>query len=332
MAASTGIKSLGGRPVLSTGGRGFIGSNLAKQCVAEGARVTIIDNLEEKAGGNHANVADFAQDITLLPYDIRNIEHVSAAVRGQEFLFHCAGITSHSGSMRDPFLNLDVNGRGTLNILESLQRRNRECKLVHVGTSTQVGRMLRGPIDETHSEFPLDIYSANKVVAEKYVLIYGQAHGLNVSVIRLANTFGPRACLRSPEFGFVNYFVGLALRGKEITVFGDGQQLRNISFVDDSVAALIRAATASASEGRVYFATADRQVTVRQTAESIADIIGGSVQFVEWPADYAAIEVGDAVISNDLIRRELGWAPSYALADGLARTRDYFTSRVTDYL
>jgi UDP-glucose 4-epimerase len=332
MTASTNTASLRGRHVLITGGLGFIGSNLATQCVADGARVTILDNLDAQSGGNPANIADVADDVAMLPYDIRNREQVDAAVRGQEYVFHCAGLTSHAGSMDDPFRNLEVNGGGVLNVLEAMRQHNRDAKIVHVGTSTQIGRMRHEPIDETHSEFPLDIYSANKVVAEKYVLIYGRAHGLRTSVVRLANTFGPRACIRTPAFGFMNFFVGLALQGKEITVYGDGHQQRNLAFVDDSVSALIGAALSEAANGHAFFATADRQVSVRAVADAIADGIGGSVRFVEWPADRVAIEIGDAVISNQKIRSTLGWAPVVPLATGIARTRDYFASRLGEYL
>jgi nucleoside-diphosphate-sugar epimerase len=162
--------------------------------------------------------------------------------------------------------------------------------------------------------------------------VYAGAHGLRTTVVRLANTFGPRASIRSPEFGFMNYFIGLALQNKSITVYGDGQQRRNISFVEDSVAALICAALTDEANGEIFFATADQQVTVREVAESIAAVVGGTVQFVEWPPDRAAIEIGDAVISNAKIRTRLEWHPVHSLADGLARTRDYFAPRLSEYL
>jgi len=328
------VARLQGQHVLVLGGMGFIGSNLALSCLEQGASVTVFDSIDPDAGGNRANISDTTAQgsMRVLVADVRDTEALAQAVRGATLVFHCAALTSHSGSMRDPRANIDVNCTGVINVLEAIRLSNPAAKLVYVGTSTQVGRMQQEPIDERHPEFPLDIYSANKSAGEKYVLIYARTYGLRATVVRLANNYGPRACIRTPEFGFMNYFVGLGLQGRAITVFGDGAQRRNISFVGDSVAALLAVALEESTNGEVYFATADQQVTVRQVSEAIADVIGGSVQFVEWPADRAAIEIGDAVISNDKLRSQLAWAPSCSLADGLARTRDYFASRMTSYL
>lgn len=321
-----------GERVLIFGGLGFIGSNLARTCLDLGARVTIYDCLEPYSGGNMANIADIANDAEIVLNDIRNLDGVGAAIRNQHVVFNCAGVTSHSESLRDPYLNIDVNCRGVINVLEGGRRYNRDAKIVHVGTSTQIGRMQREPIDELHSEFPLDIYSANKVAGEKYTLIYGHAYGMRTSVVRLANNFGPRACIRTPEFGFMNYFIGLALQGKEISVFGDGAQLRNISYVSDSISAMLTVGRSDKANGEVFFATADHQVTVSEVAQAITKVIGGSVRFVEWPRDRAAIEIGDAVITNAKLRATLDWNPRFSLEQGLAQTRDYFATRLNEYL
>jgi len=143
--------------------------------------------------------------------------------------------------MREPWIDLDVNSRGVINLLEAVRRFRKEAIFVHVGTSTQLGRLEYQPADELHPEFPADIYSANKSVSEKYVLIYANAYKLKCGVIRLSNVFGPRASIHSPSFTFNNYFVGLALQDKPITVFGDGQQKRNVIYVKDAVAGLIQA-------------------------------------------------------------------------------------------
>lgn len=326
------VTSMRGERVLILGGAGFIGSNLAAECLALGASVTIFDALEPQSGGNIANLSDITSDVALVQHDIRSAERVAAAVRDHSLIFNCAALTSHPGSMRDPLANIDVNCTGVINVLEAIRHHNRDARFVQVGTSSQTGVMHVAPIDEWHAEFPLDIYSANKTVGEKYTLIYGRAYDMRTTVVRLANTYGPRACIRSPEFGFMNYFVGLALQNKALTVFGEGQQRRNISFVRDAVSALLTAGTSDAANGHVFFATANEQLTVRTVAESIASVIGGSVQFVEWPADRAAIEIGDAEISNQKMRTRLNWAPQYSLEDGLKLTRDYFASRLESYV
>lgn len=318
--------------VLITGGLGFIGSNLAHRCVDLGAEVTILDNLDPRAAGNKHNVDDIRASIQLSYRDVREFSDVAEAVSGQDVVFHCAAQTSHANSMREPFENLDANCRATLNLLEALRRSNKKAKFVHIGTSTQNGAMLRSPVDEEHPEYPLDIYSAHKILAEKYALIYARVHGLRATVVRFANVFGPRAHIRTPDFGFINYFVGLGLQGKDLTVFGDGAQLRNVSFVEDCVEALLMLAQNEKSNGEVFFATADRQYSVSELARHITAHIGGQLRFVDWPKERKAIEVGDAVISNAKIRKTIGWRPACGLEEGLARTRDYYRGCLAHYL
>lgn len=318
--------------VLVTGGLGFIGSNLARRCLHLGAKVTIYDCLDPHSGGNMHNVHDIENDVEIVLNDIRNFEGVSACIRQKDVLFSCAAFTSHPNSMKEPLIDIDVNCKGIINLLEAIRRFNPGCAVVHVGTSTQIGRMVLPEVTEHHPEFPIDIYSANKSASEKYVLCYGHAYGLRTCVIRLANVYGPRSNIRTPEFGFVNYFIGLALKGKDLTVFGEGQQLRNLSFVEDIVEALVAAGRSREANGNVFFAVADRQFSVREIAEAIAAHVGGRVRFVEWPRDRAAIEVGDAIISNARIKAALGWAPQCGLAEGMGKTRAYFEPCLERYL
>jgi UDP-glucose 4-epimerase len=326
------MTSLTGRRVLITGGLGFIGSNLARRCVEAGALVTVYDVLDPRSGGNMYNVRAFERDIQIVLNDIRAFDGVSGVIRGQDILFNCAAYTSHPNSMKEPLIDIDVNCKGVINVLEAVRRFNRDCKVVHVGTSTQIGRMVFTPITEEHPEFPVDIYSANKSASEKYVLVYGSAYRLRTTCVRLANVFGPRSNIRSPDFGFMNYFIGLGLQGKTITVFGEGKQLRTITYVDDVVEALIAAAMSEEANGQAFFAVGDRQNSVAEIARAIADVIGGRMQQVEWPRDREAIEIGDAIISNEKIRARLGWEALVGLTEGLEQTRDYFRPLLDHYL
>jgi UDP-glucose 4-epimerase len=321
-----------GQRVLITGGLGFIGSNLVHQCLKLGADVTIYDCLDPRSGGNMYNVRDIRDHVQIALNDIRNFEGVCSAVLNQDILFNCAAYTSHPNSMREPLIDIDVNCKGVINILEAARRFNSEIKIVHVGTSTQIGKMHFSPVTELHPEFPVDIYSANKSASEKHVLIYGGAYGLKTTVIRLANVFGPRSNIKSSDFGFINYFIGLALQGKDLTVFGDGQQLRNISYVDDCVAALVLAAMDDNSNGEVFFAVSDKQYNVAEIAQTLVENIGGSAKFVDWPPDRKAIEIGDAVISNEKIKTALKWTPQFDLQSGLIKTRDYFADCLKRYI
>jgi UDP-glucose 4-epimerase len=325
--------ALSGARVLVTGGLGFIGSNLARRCLELGAHVAIYDNLDPHGGGTLYNIADVRDAIELHSDDLLNFDALAKQVADRDFVFNCAASTSHPLSMREPWFDLDVNSRGVVNLLEAMRRFNRRAKLVHVGTSTQIGPLLYEPADERHPEFPTDIYSANKSASEKYVLIYARAHGLRAAVIRLANVFGPRATIRSAEFTFNNYFVGLALQDRDITIWGDGAQLRNVIYVDDAVAALLAAAELDASVGQTFFATGDQHFSVAQIAELTVRCIGsGRVTHVPWPAERKVVEIGHAVFSNAKIRATLGWRASRDIEDGLRRTRDYYAGCLQEYL
>lgn len=317
---------------LVTGGFGFIGSNLVHELVRRGVEVTVLDNMDKRCGGNEHNLDGITAGLVVHRGDLRDAQLVATAVKSQDWIFHCAARTSHSESMVTPIDDIEVNCVGTMTLLEAIRHHAPDAKLVHVGTSTQIGRADSSPITEQFAEFPLDIYSANKTVTEKYALIYARAHGLRVAVIRLANNFGPRATIRSPAFGFANFFVGLALQGKELTVYGNGAQLRTMSFVSDSVDALLLAAEDERANSQVWFAVADGQVSVRELATAIVEEIGGAVRFIPWPPEREAIEVGDSVISNAKLKVGLGWAPRTSMRDGLRATRGYFESRLSQYV
>jgi UDP-glucose 4-epimerase len=321
-----------GQRVLITGGLGFIGSNLARQCLELGAQVSIYDCLDPRSGGNIFNVHDIRDSVEIMFNDIRSFEGLNSAIAGKDVIFNCAAYTSHPNSMKEPLIDVDVNCKGVINLLEAARHSNAAAKIVHIGTSTQIGRMHFNPVTELHPEFPFDIYSANKSVSEKYVLIYSSAYQMRTTVVRLANVFGPRSNIKNSDFGFINYFIGLALQGKELTVFGKGDQLRNISYVEDCTTALILASQSEASNGEVFFAAADQQYNVAEIAGEITSTIGGAVKFIEWPKDREVLEIGDAVISNEKIKSELGWVPRWDLQAGLIKTQEYFTSCLSEYL
>ncbi len=332
-AANSSLPSLRGKRVLITGGLGFIGSNLAHKCLELGARVTIYDCLDPRSGGNLYNIRDIRDSVELCRHDILNFKLVTQHVIKKDIIFNCAASTSHPFSMREPWIDLEVNSKGTINLLEAVRRFNKDVKLIHLGTTTQLGRLQYQPADERHPEFPTDIYSANKSVSEKYVLIYGKAYAISVAVVRFPNVFGPRASIHSSDFTFVNYFIGLALQNKDITVYGEGSQLRNVIYVDDCISALIMASQSAKVDCEVFFAVGDKHYSVAEIARTVAKYIGSSkVKFVRWPAERKAIETGNAVISNEKIKKTLDWKPRVDFGAGLIKTKKYYDGCLKHYL
>ena len=321
-----------GKKVLVTGGLGFIGSNLVAECVKNGAKVTVYDCLDPKSGGNEQNISAVRKDTEVILGDIRDFDTVSKAVTDKDVIFNCAAYTSHPNSMKEPLVDADINCKGTINLLDAVRRYNLDTKVVHIGTSTQTGKMIDSPITELHPEFPMDIYSASKSASEKYVLIYASAYRMRTTVVRLANNYGPRSCIKTADFGFINYFIGLALQGKELTIYGEGQQVRNVSYVGDSVNALLLAAVSPKSDGEVFYGVSDEHLTVSEIAHKITQHIGGRVRMIPWPKDRETIEIGDTVISNKKISDALGYRPSIRMDQGLEMTKAYYASCLKQYL
>lgn len=327
------MTAMRGKKVLITGGLGFIGSNLAHSCLELGAEVSIYDSLEPHSGGRLYNVHDIKDSVKLCYHDIREYNQLADWVVDKDIIFNCAASTSHPFSMREPWIDMDVNVRGVINLLEAIRRFDSTGKFVHVGTSTQVGKLRYQPADELHPEFPADIYSANKSVSEKYVLIYVSAYDIKASAVRLSNVFGPRASIHSPDFTVNNYFIGLALQGRDISVYGDGKQIRNVIFVEDAVRALITVALSDQANGEVFFAVGDKHYSIAEIAEETMRCMGtGKVRFVDWPEHRRTFEVGDAIISNRKMRELLKWSPKYDLRSGLLKTKEYYATCLDHYL
>jgi len=327
------IKRMDGQNVLITGGLGFIGSNLAHHLVKLGANIAIYDALLPQYGGNLANVKEIKDKIVDVRADIRDFNKLKEQVKDQDVIFNCAAQVSHIESMNDPYTDIDMNCTGTINLLEAVRKFNDNAKIVYTGTRSQVGKMEYSPIDEKHPEFPTDIYSANKSVAEKYHLIYYKAYGIPTTSLRISNTYGPRAQIRHKGYGIINYLIRMAILNEVITVYEPGTQTRDCIYIDDVVDSMILAAQSSNSNGEVFFVGSGKDVTFVDLVKLIVKVAGsGKWRFIPWPSERKSIEVGDISLNIDKIRRSLGWHPKTSLEEGLKTTIEFYRDGVHNYL
>lgn len=322
-----------GKNIVVTGGLGFIGSNLAHSCVKYGGNVTIVDNLDSHAGGNKFNIESIENDVKIISGDICDRSLFEDILKPADIVINCAALISHTQSVQSPYRNLEVNSTAVLGMLEAIKTHNPKIQFLQIGTTTQIGKCHSVTVDENHPEFPLDPYSAHKTLAEKYTFMYSQIHGLKTNCIRLPNVYGPRAAIHSPTLTFNNYFIGLALQDKEITIYGDGRQSRNILYVDDAVDAILKVAEKSDSSGEVYLAVHDEHIPVAEFAEKIVSLYcKGTVRYIPWPEGRKNIEIGDASYTNKKIKKDIGWFPKTSLYEGLTKTKDYYYECQEKYL
>lgn len=322
-----------GRKALITGGLGFIGSNLARRLVDVGAQVTVVDSLVPEYGGNLRNVAGIEDRIRINISDVRDEFGMNHLVRGQDFLFNLAGQTSHIDSMENPFADLEINCRSQLSILEACRRHNPAVHIVFASTRQIYGRPQYLPADEKHPLVPVDVNGINKIAGEMYHLLYAQVYGIPATSLRLTNTYGPRMRIKDARQTFLGIWVRRILEHQPLLVFGDGKQLRDFTYVDDMVDAMLLAAVTPEAVGKAFNIGADERISLKDLAELVVHCHGsGHYDIVPFPANRKAIDIGDYYADDRLFRQLTGWRPKTTLAEGLARTLEYYKTELPNYV
>lgn len=324
--------TLHNRKVLILGGMGFIGSNLAIRCVEEGAHVTLVDSMLPAYGGNLLNIEPVRDRITINYSDIRDAYSMDYLVQDQDIIYSVAGQTSHIESMRDPVVDLDINCKSQLTLLESCRRHNPEVTIVYASTRQVYGKPQFLPVTEDHPLAPVDVNGVNKIAAEFYFTLYSQVYGMSCVSLRLTNTLGPRQQLRGNAQGFAGIFIRKALQGESIQVFGTGEQKRDFNYIDDVVDAMILSEGNPELHGGTFNLGFPRSYSLIQFADALKACCDMNYTLVPFPEEHKVIDIGDYYADFSRFSSLTGWKPKIDLEEGLRRTVEYFRPHLQAYL
>jgi nucleoside-diphosphate-sugar epimerase len=305
-----------------TGGAGFIGSTLVRKLLAGGAsRVTVIDNL---LTGHEENLEEVRGQVDLCREDIRRYEAMEPLVRGADAVFHLAAIPSVPRSIQDPAPSHETNIDGTFQVLRACVAGGVR-RVFYAASSSAYGDTEALPKVETMPPRPKSPYALQKLTGEYYASVFASCFGLETVAVRYFNVYGPRQDPSSPYSGVISLFMKALIERRSPTIFGDGEQSRDFTFVEDVADLTLRAARAEGVSGRVYNGGNGNRYTLNQVWETLQKIEGVSI-----PANYGPPRPGDVKHSQadtTAAVRDLGHAPRFSLEEGLRRTLDWYRQR-----
>ena len=305
---------------LVTGGAGFIGSHLVKALVDRGDAVRVLDNF---ATGKRGNLALVAGKIELREVDLRDADGVRAACEGMDFVLHEGALPSVPRSVKDPRTSHEVNVNGTFNVLDGARLEGVK-RVVYAASSSAYGNQPGFPRVEGMKPQPLSPYAVQKLTGELYMQAYWQVYGLETVCLRYFNIFGPRQDPESAYSGVMARFALQMLRGEQPVIFGDGEQGRDFTYVDNVVTANLLSVAADATfvAGRVFNVACGKHHTLNETYAGLARLLG----YVS-AAQYGPVRAGDvrdSLADVTAAREAFGYEPQIGFAEGLRRTVDWY--------
>jgi nucleoside-diphosphate-sugar epimerase len=305
---------------LVTGGAGFIGSHLSEELVRRGHRVRVADSMTT---GKRSNLAHLPE-VEILEGDIADLEFTHRAAAGVDYVLHQAALPSVPRSVKDPVSSNRTNVDGTLNVLVAARDAGVK-RLIFAGSSSAYGNTATLPKHEEMPNSPLSPYALQKVVGEQYLQMFTALYGLETVTIRYFNVFGPRQDPSSPYSGVISLFVTALLENRAPTIYGNGEQSRDFTYVANVVDGVLRAAEAPGASGTVINVATGRRISLNELFEAIREIVGADVKPV-----YAGNRDGDVRDSQADIsraRKVLGYEPIVPFEEGLRLTIDWYRSQ-----
>jgi nucleoside-diphosphate-sugar epimerase len=305
---------------LVTGGAGFIGSNMVDELVRRGHEVTVLDDL---SAGKEFNLAHIRSKIDFLVGSVTDLAAVQSACKGADYVIHLAARTSVPRSVKDPLESNHVNIDGTLNVLVAA-RDAKVKRFVYAASSSAYGETPTQPKIETMPSVPISPYGVTKYVGELYAQVFGRNYGLENASVRYFNVFGPRQDPTSQYSGVLSRFMLAVIEGQEPVIYGDGEQSRDFTYIENVVDVTLRACESSGASGLVFNGGTGARITLNEVLKQLEKITGKKLQAKYDPPRVGDIRDSQADIS--LARKILGYHPSVGFEAGLERTWNWYKS------
>ena len=290
-----------GKNILITGGLGFIGSNLSRRLEELGAQISIFDI----AKGD----------------DICDIDKVKKVIKEKpDVIYHLAGFSGSKESNENVEKSFKINAFATVNLFELVLKYSPKTKIILSNSRLEYGKLQYLPVDEKHPTLPTSAYGLSKLIATQIALVFHKLKGLNVTIFRTSNVYGPHPTSKFSGYNIINHFIDTAQNNGILTVYGDGQQLRDYIFIDDLVEAFMLAADKHTA-GEIYNLGFGEGIKLKDMAKKIIDKVGkGRLVFEKWPGDYRKVETGSYISEINKIKNDLGFLPKIGFDEGIEKT------------
>jgi len=283
-------------------------------------------------GANEFNFSGIEHEIEFIKGDVRDSRLVRSVISERDYIFDLAAQANYLDSSKEPLLDLDGNCRSKLILLEACRNNNPGVKIIFASSRLVYGKMGKTPVKEDHPTNSLSLYGIHKLTAEKYFINYFENFGIRCAIARIPNPYGPRQQMKHSGYGIVGWMTRKALENETLTVYGDGNQVRDYIYIDDLADALLLMAANGKSDGQIYNVGSNQRITFLEMVDTIIEITGqGKREIVPWPRDYEKNETGDYFADITKIQTDIDWKPEKGFREGIEETISFYRNNRRHY-